>query len=52
MLSAGASYGDINAVQDKLGSDPSSVFLLKVAKVIARDTSLFNSFAQAYKLQK
>jgi hypothetical protein len=52
MLSAGASYGEINAVRDKLGSDPSSVFLLKIVNVIARDTSLFNSFVQAYKLQK
>jgi hypothetical protein len=52
MLSAGASYGDINAVRDKLGSDPSSVFLLKIVNVIAHDTSLFNSFVQAYKLQK
>jgi hypothetical protein len=52
LLSAGASYGEINTVRDKLGSDPSSTFLLKITNVIAHDTSLFNSFVQAYKLQK
>ena len=52
MLSMGASYGDINSVRDKLGSDLSSTFLLKIVNVIANDTSLFNSFVQATKLKK
>lgn len=49
MLSMGASYGEINAVRSKLGSDIMGGLLLNIVSVIAGNTTLFNSFVKSYK---
>jgi hypothetical protein len=49
MLSMGASYGEINAVRERLGSDAVSGILLDIVTTLAENTSAFNSFVSAYK---